>query len=188
MPRSSETATIRIARSADAAGIARVHVESWRTTYRGIVPDALLDNLSVEKRTERWKKMLEDAHAPETVFVATLPSSKGGEEIVGWATCGPERSGDPDYRGELGGIYLLKEFQRRGVGRRLVSCVAKRLLEMGFETMLLWVLTDNHPSRRFYERLGGVEHRRQPIEIGEATLEEIAYVWRDVRPLILSDG
>jgi GNAT superfamily N-acetyltransferase len=165
---------IREACSADAPAIARVHVDSWRTTYRGIVPDDYLAKLSCERRTSICMQILSDPNCREFHFVAE------GEcgQIVGIASGGPERTGDPDYVGELYGIYLLVEHQRKGIGRQLVRAVVDRLAQAGLRSMLVWVLTDN-ASRGFYEALGGQLLRYGQIEIGGVVFEKVAYGWRD---------
>ncbi len=170
---------IRPAWIGDADGIARVHVESWRTTYRGIVPDDYLTQLSVAAHVQRWRSSLQSHRAGWCTFVAedTLVG------IVGVAAGGPERTNDPVYAGELYAIYLLEDHQRRGVGRDLTAAVARQLADGGMRAMLLWVLAGN-PARRFYEALGGRVVRSQPIEIGGATLGEIAYGWTDTSSLI----
>lgn len=61
---------IREAGCADATGIARVHVESWRTTYGGLMPDAVLDGLAVEQRQETWKRLLCAESSNRCAFVA----------------------------------------------------------------------------------------------------------------------
>jgi ribosomal protein S18 acetylase RimI-like enzyme len=99
------------------------------------------------------------------------------DELVGFASGGRERAGEPGYAGELYAIYILDDFQRRGHGRELVRAVVAGLREMGLEDMIIWVLRDNQPARRFYERLGGVHVRTQPITIGSAILEEVSYGW-----------
>lgn len=170
--------TIREARPADAAGIARVHVESWRSTYRGLVPDAHLDGLSIEKREGAWGRALAALKPGEHYGVAEIADG----QIVGWVGGGPERGGDPVYCGELYGICLLASHQRRGIGRRLVAWIVDRLMAEGFNTMLLWALEEN-AACRFYEALGGTYLRRQPVEIGGQRLEKVAYGWRDIRPL-----
>ena len=159
----------------DAAGIARVHVASWRTTYRGIVPADYLAGLSAEQREEFWIRVLTNPEAERVVLVAEDESG----QIVGFASGGPERTGDPVYQGELYAIYLLATHQRRGIGRQLFQAVVEKLAEAGLTSMLLWVLADN-PSRTVYDRLGGEPVRTQRIEIGGATLEEVAYGWRDM--------
>lgn len=39
----------------DALAIAEVHVSSWRTTYRGLLPDSVLAAQSVEHRELAWR-------------------------------------------------------------------------------------------------------------------------------------
>jgi hypothetical protein len=56
--------------------------------------------------------------------------------------------------------------------------MAGALREMNLPDMIVWVLRDNAPARRFYERLGGKYVRSQPITIGTTTLEEVSYGWR----------
>lgn len=142
---------IRSANPSDAGSIAKVHVDAWRTTYAGIVPDKYLASLSHGNRESNWEEMLASDRPAHGIFVV---ETHGGE-VVGFANCGPERGSTPTYRGELYAIYLLEEYQRMGIGHRLVSAVAQRLLVDGLSSMLLWVLEDNHPARRFYESLGG---------------------------------
>lgn len=170
---------IRAANLDDAGAMARVHVDSWRTTYPGIVPAEYLAGLSYRKRELVWIDILAAGRPAESNFVAETDCG----EIVGFAGGGPKREGNPAYPGELYAVYLLEEYQRAGVGRRLVSAVARQLLADGFPSMLTWVLEDNCPARRFYEGLGGTEVGRQTITIGGADLVEVAYGWRDVTGL-----
>jgi GNAT superfamily N-acetyltransferase len=169
---------IRVAQPDDAAALARVHVDTWRTTYSGIVPDAHLASLSYEQREQRWRDSLAAPGADTCLYVATDDSGR----VIGFASGGPERTGDPTYQGELYAIYVLKEYQQRGIGRQLAAAVVNYLLRMGLQSMLIWVLTQN-PSRKFYEALGGQPVREQEIVIGGATLIEVAYGWQDIRPL-----
>jgi ribosomal protein S18 acetylase RimI-like enzyme len=183
--------TIRPAVPDDAFGIARVHVDAWRTTYPGIMPTKVLANLSYETRERVWRRNLETAGQDGTVlYVAertppdasdTAQSQVG--EIVGFAGGGPERSGDPDHAGEVYAIYVLEPYQRRGVGRQLFCAVTSRLAEAGMRSLLVWVAAQN-PSRRFYEALGGAPVRERQEESGGAPLDEVAYGWSDVAPLI----
>ena len=169
---------IREASEEDAVAIARIHVDSWRTTYPGIVPDDILAGLSYERREDAWRATLSNPDTQEAVFVA----EEVGGQIVGFASGGLERSGDPVYKGELYAIYLLQEYQGQGLGRELILTVVKRLLQEGFRSMLVWVLREN-PSRGFYEKLGGQYVREQLIDIGDAQLVEVAYGWPDIRAL-----
>ena len=115
---------IRVAVPEDAASIARVHVDSWRSTYPGIVPAEYLDGLSYRSRESHWKGLLTTDRPEMSYFVA---ETQGGD-IVGFANAGPEREGNRVYQGELYAIYILEEYQRMGLGRRLFSSVTRRLL------------------------------------------------------------
>jgi GNAT superfamily N-acetyltransferase len=169
---------IRPAQVADADAIARVHVDSWRTSYKGIVPDDVLAGLSVERRAQVWRTAMTDFRATQCLYVAE--SSKG---IVGFANGGYEREHHPAYRGELYAIYLLQSAQGQRVGQRLVQAVARHLSQLGLPNMLAWVLSEN-PARQFYEHLGAQYISEKPILIGTATLKEVAYGWSSLQTLV----
>jgi len=168
---------IRPAKVEDATAIARVHVASWQSTYLGMLPDEFLASLSEAGYAERWKRVI--GEGTSKVYVA---ENEG--KVVGFASGGRERAGEKGYAGELYAIYVIDAAQRRGLGRELVRATVTGLRELGLDDMIIWVLRDNQPARSFYERLGGVYVRAQPITIGPATLEEVSYGWRrldDVR-------
>jgi len=175
---------IRPAQISDAASIARVHVDSWRTTYPGIVPDSYLAGLSYEQRSSVWQRILSEAGVSEPNHVAVDDDGA----VVGFAGGGQERSGDPDYAGELYVLHMLEDSQRRGVGRRLVTSVASDLTRNGMRSMLVWVLEQNRPARRFYEALGGLAVREQDISIDKVTLAEVGYGWTDISTLAEAPG
>jgi GNAT superfamily N-acetyltransferase len=168
-------ASVRVAAVSDIEAIARVHISSWMTTYRNLMPDSVLDNLSFERRRDWWKSVI-DEHSQQ-VFVA-----EENDQIIGFTYFGTERENDPVYRGELYAIYLLSDHQRKGWGRLLVKATAQGLLDLGISNMLVWVLSAN-PARRFYEKLGGNFLRDKPVEIGGAALQESAFGWNDIRLL-----
>jgi len=164
---------VRPAEIGDAAAIARVHVASWRSTYRELLPDEFLASLDKAGYEDRWRRILEDGSS--RVYIAA-----DGREVVGFASGGPERAGESGYEGELYAIYLLRDAQRRGHGRRLVQAVVGGLRGLGLRDMIVWVLRDNASARAFYERLGGAYVRDQPITIGSTVLQEVSYGWRSL--------
>jgi GNAT superfamily N-acetyltransferase len=171
---------IRRAELKDAEAIGRVQVNSWRTTYRGIVPDAFLDTMTYAVYASRWHGRLSD---PSNRLVTYVACEDDGT-VFGFASGGVQRIEDMDFDGELYAIYLLQANQRCGAGRLLVQAVAQGLVGHGFKSMLVWVLEANEPARRFYERLGGVYAGVQSITIGGKELVEVAYGWRDLAGLI----
>jgi len=164
---------IRTASENDALAIGRVHVETWRSAYRDIVPSAYLDSLLPEERAVLWRTVLLDPSGARFVLVAT----DEGDGLIGFAAGGPERSAELKDRGELYALYVLPSHQRRGLGLALVQAVATRLASGGMLSMLLWVLEANAPARRFYGKLGGSVVRDRPIDVGGVTLTEVAYGW-----------
>lgn len=160
----------------DAEGMAKVHVDSWRTTYKDIVPDEFLNQLSYESRMNLWKNAIPNGH----VFVAE--NEEG--QIVGFSSGGKERTGNYEkYQGELYAIYLLKEYQGKGLGKMLVRSVIEDLEKLNINTMLVMVLEDNN-SRLFYENLGGKKIDDIEIEIGGKKLNELVYGWDDIQNIL----
>lgn len=148
-PAAPPAVAIRSATPADAAQIARVHVESWRTAYRGLVPQSILDGLSIERRAEFWSRRLLEPGETRT----WLGEQDG--EIVGFvATARPT---DPELTpdtAEVESIYLLAPSRGLGSGRRLMQRATRDLVERGFASAILWVFTANDRARRFYEAAG----------------------------------
>jgi len=166
---------IREATPDDIPGIARVHVDTWRTAYVDIVPAAHLASLSYEQRESRWREILAPLGDGRCHYVAE--NDEG--QIVGIATGGPERDGLPGYDGELYGLYVLAAYQRQRIGRALAQTAARHLAANGFTAMIIWVLKDNHKARAFYEAMGGQLAGEKLITIGGAELLEVAYGWPD---------
>ena len=171
-------AIIRPAEVNDSEGIAYVHVTAWQETYRGLMPEAVLEALSVERRARQWRETLQDV---ASAYHSTRVAESAGK-IVGFVNYGRERESDKEYAGELFAIYILKSFQRQGLGHLLVQNAANGLLGLNLASMLVWVLSSN-PYQKFYERLGGVYLREKTIQIGDAVLFEKAFGWKDIRAL-----
>jgi hypothetical protein len=169
---------IRPATLDDAEAIEHIRVETWRATYRGLLPDGLIDGLRSDpaQRRERLRRQPADQFS----FVA-----EDGGEVVGYAFGGPERANDPEYKGEVYAIYVLPAKQGKGLGRALIRGSVNELEAHGIGTLLIWVLRENTIGRRFYERLGGRIVREKPLEEfpGAADHIEIGYGWSDTSPL-----
>lgn len=164
---------IRQATTADIPDMARVHVDSWRETYAGIVPDEYLARLSYTDRAQNWEKGFAAAKPPWQTHVLTENGA-----IKGFVTAGAAREAEYGLTGELYAIYLLRSVQGGGWGRRLFKTAQNRLIEQGVRDMYLWVLADN-PTLGFYRHMGGVEIGRKMLNIGGKELEEIALCWKE---------
>ena len=167
---------VREATNKDISKIARVHVDTWQTTYRGIFSNEVIENLSYEKREKGWHQVFENAQKDGN-FTYVAENELG--QIVGFANAGIERSRNLVYRGELNAIYILKDYQKKGIGRELVRVVAARFSQTEIYSMLVWVLKDNSASC-FYQKLGGEKVDRKNIKRGKTELIAIAYGWKNI--------
>jgi GNAT superfamily N-acetyltransferase len=174
---------IRPATAHDAAGIAKVYVDAWRSAYAAILPHRGLLRMSYEQQTRYWSSAVRSRGAGQ-VIVATDPD----HDVVGSASFGPARFGDrpaagrfssEENVGEIYTLYVLPDFQERGIGRGLLAAAFASLVDKRCSCAFLWALRDN-PSRYFYERLGGkaVAERRDPM--WGCPLDQICYGWSDL--------
>ncbi len=142
-----EEVTFRIAKKDDIPEIARIHVESWQKSFPGIVPQGILDSMSIEKRTES----LIELSSQKEYQTIVAQNSKG--EIIGFADFGEARNKDFEFESELYAIYFLKEYQKRGIGSKLFRAVISEI-KKGSDSMYLEVLEIN-PYKNFYDKMGG---------------------------------
>lgn len=168
---------MRQARPEDAVAIARIEVETWRSTYPGMVPDRVLLGMSERRQAGSWAGLLRQR--PEDVWVAQNADGR----ILGFGNCGVQRDGTLDFAGEVYTLYVSEDAQGRGAGRELLLALFARLLNCGLGSALVWVVRAN-PARYFYERLGGRLALHRPIPVGGTMVEAVAYGWRDVAAAI----
>lgn len=165
---------IRPAQPEDALAVAGVHVRSWQAAYRGLLPDAYLDQLRAEDRAARYDFSAADPRKPFTVVAAE------GAEVLGFATTAPSRDEDhPDY-GELYALYADPKHWNRGVGVALIRAARARLAGFRHTSALLWLLAGNLRGERFYRADGwSPDGRERAQSVWGITVSEVRYV----RPL-----
>jgi GNAT superfamily N-acetyltransferase len=164
--------TIRRAELADAAGIAHVHIQSWKTTYVGRLEQDFLDNLEKtqgEGRLKLWKSILTRASEGERTLVA---EEKG--KVVAFVNFGPHRDLVPKSEGEIYAIYALKAAQGKGIGKKLFQRACADLKHFGFQTMSLWVMKGN-PTEGFYSHMGGSAEEEKLDRVGTKNITEVRY-------------
>ncbi|MDP9282048.1 MAG: GNAT family N-acetyltransferase, partial [Chloroflexota bacterium] len=157
----------------DADAIERVRTDTWRAAYRGLMPDALLDGLGYDA-TRRREFM---AALPPNQFVL-VAEDEGA--VAGFCIGGRSRAPEDRFRGEVYAIYVLPEQHGRGIGRAMLQAAARELVDRDLRSMIIWVLRENAPSRRFYERMGGVWIRDEVRDLDGVRVTESAYGWPDI--------
>lgn len=167
----SSTINIRFANEQDAEIIATIHVASWQKIYRGHIPDAVLDNISVKERYQMWHALIKN-----NVKILVIEKNK---KIVGFASLCASRDDDTNQKncGEISAIYLNPDVWHQGLGKQLCQRVFVELKKMGFNEVILWVLKENTQANRFYESIGFIatEDTKSVKYDNEVILNEIRY-------------
>lgn len=143
-----------------------VRLDTWRAAYRGLVPDAFLDDLAVTAELTAARTAM--AQDPDRALHVAVVSGA----VVGIAAAGPPRDDDLDPSGvtELGALYVLPDHWGRGIGRALLEAVLARLPR---PRQVLWVLEDNERSRAFYASCGFVPDGHRKVEDLGAPVAEV---------------
>ncbi|MFS0687786.1 GNAT family N-acetyltransferase [Sporosarcina sp. 179-K 8C2 HS] len=168
---------IRRAKLDDASGIAKVHVDCWRTTYKDIIPNDFLNNLSYEKRTVLWEGNI----ARKDNYVVIAENNEG--EIIGFADAWKRETNVVKNSGDLTSIYLLEEYQGRGIGKKLLKDLFLHFKQLGYEKIFVDVLEENK-TRFLYEYYGAKLVEAVQIKIGGKLLNELIYEWDNVDKVI----
>lgn len=158
---------IRQAVLQDAEAIAKIHVQSWQESYKGIIGQSFLDNISYEKRLEMRRKIL-NANDVMT-YVACNPQN----EIVAFCDRGPAHNCS-EAEWEIYAIYVLEKYKHQGIGKKLFEHAGKDL-----SSVIAWVLKENKTARRFYEGQGGQLIQKHAIKIGTQSLDEVCYFFKN---------
>jgi len=152
MPR-VDAAIVRSAGPADVEALAGISGRALNATYRGVVPDVVLDEW-IEGGPTSWRAAFENraSDSPNRAWVAERDGS-----VLGYATTVPARSHwlpPPDGAGELTNLYLDPDAIGTGLGRLLYEHAVTDLRQRGFDPLLVWAFRDNPLAGRFYERMG----------------------------------
>jgi ribosomal protein S18 acetylase RimI-like enzyme len=154
---------IRKARAADVAGIAEIHIASWRSAYRGILSDDLLDSLSISEREESWQALTIGGGKSWLTLVAVDDGA-----LIGFCALSlPSRDADAGERtAEIAALYVAPSFFRKGAGSAMIEAAVDQLRGQSWRHMTLWVLPENERALTFYAGHGfeveaGIEKREE---------------------------
>ncbi|WP_424185558.1 GNAT family N-acetyltransferase [Actinokineospora sp. G85] len=151
-------AAVRPATPDDAAEIARIQVETWRTGFADLLPALVLAGLDVDAAAEQWRATV--AQGPATVLVATE-----GDWVVGFCAAGPSPESESAAANDVpvpdaatvalvGSLLVEPRWGRRGHAGRLLATMAQRLRAGGATRGIAWVPVRNTASLEFYRRVG----------------------------------
>ena len=164
---------IRQAKAEDAAGIAKVHVDSWRSTYKDIMPAEFLRSLSYGNRTDLWKNNI----AVKEDYVVVAVTDEG--TILGFGTASKRATNTVEKSGDLTSIYLLEEYKGQGIGKMLLKELFLHFKQLDYERIFVEVLEANE-TKYFYEYYGAELIKTVDIKIEGNILKELIYEWRNI--------
>ncbi|TGE38154.1 GNAT family N-acetyltransferase [Desulfosporosinus fructosivorans] len=162
---------IRKATIDDVKDISRIYALSWKFAYKGIIPQAYLDEL----KEDHWESVFVD-WIKDNVLTAEIVFENG--KPIGCVAYGKSRDKSLPDCGEIVSLYLLPEYFGKGYGNKLLDSALSDLKESGYESIYLWVLKDNPRARRFYEKNGiRCNNDEYVLEIMGEQLIDVRYVY-----------
>lgn len=165
---------VRSAKFNDAAAIARVHEETWLSTYQGIIPHLFLQRLIARRDTRWWGRLIKRSN--NRIYVLTFNG-----QVQGYVTYGASRNPRRASIGEIYELYLSPTYQGLGFGKQLFLAAYNDLKNDGRRSLLVWALSENELACGFYSRLGGRRCGSSPERYGDTTLHRVAFLWEPVR-------
>lgn len=163
---------IREALISDVPQISKVHIDSWKITYKNLLPETILEKLSYDNSEHLWAKILIHPLSNAKIYVALY-----NDKIVGF--CSVEALQE---KGKIHALYILPEYQRLRIGSHLLFKSIDFLETMGCKNIELGVLPGN-PSMGFYQKLCGENAEIRPIDISDYKAEEQIIRWKSIKAL-----
>jgi GNAT superfamily N-acetyltransferase len=157
----------------DCSQVAKIHTDSWRFAYQGIIDQIFLDQIDVVKREENWRRGVE-ANDPNIIRLVAVEKNS----VVGFAVGGENRTKElaPNSQAELWAIYTDPNKIRTGAGTQLMQVFSQALINLNLHSFCVWALADNHIARNFYQKNGGVQlEQLNHIQIGTQNLVEVGF-------------
>lgn len=162
--------TIREALPQDAGKISEIYAASWKHAYRGLIPQAYLDNL----RNDYWSAAFLEWIEGEKISVSLVCVEN---RPVGAVAYGKSRWNEEEAMGEIISIYIHPDWVSKGYGTKLIRHALARLKKQGYRQCCLWAIQDNLPARRFYEKNGfHCDQREHKMEIMGQTITDVHFV------------
>jgi GNAT superfamily N-acetyltransferase len=167
---------LRLACPADEAAVARLHADSWRSAYRGILRDEFLDGAVVADRRDLWRTRFAQLDRADQLI---LVSEEQGD-IQGFACA--FFGADSEWGTMLDNLHVVPGSKGSGLGRGLMLAIAEHLQRSEHPPLLhLWVYAGNVRARGFYEAMGGIcTGSVTELAPDGSPVNVLRYAWRDL--------
>ncbi len=165
------TIIIRNVKEKDIPSIAEIQVNGWKTAYKGIIDDVVLNTMNKDDKIERFKSN----YKKNGFIVAEFKN-----EVVGFCRYVESNEFTPDMQNidcEITALYVKPDLKYNGIGTKLFQFVVNEFKNQSKSKMILWCLKDNESSKKFYTKMGGKIIKERVIEIGEKSYCEVGFMY-----------
>ena len=153
----------------DIPSVAEIQVDGWKTAYKGIIDDIILNSMNKDEKIERFK-----SNYQKNGFIVAEFENK----VVGFCRYSDNNEFTPNISNidcELLALYVKPNLKYNGIGTKLFQFVINEFKSKNKTKMILWCLKNNEPSKKFYTKMGGKIIKERRIEIGEKEYLEVGF-------------
>ena len=153
----------------DIPSVAEIQVDGWKTAYKGIIDDIILNSMNKDEKIERFK-----SNYQKNGFIVAEFENK----VVGFCRYSDNNEFTPDIQDtdcEITALYVKSDLKYNGLGTKLFQFVINEFKTKNKTKMILWCLKNNEPSKKFYTKMGGKIIKERTIEIGEKEYLEVGF-------------
>lgn len=166
---------IRKATLEDVEDISNIYALSWKSAYKGIVPQKYLDELKCDFWVSSFQNWINNSiFTTQLIFENDMP--------IGCIAYGNARDDKFANWGEIVSIYLLPDYFRKGYGQKLLKTALIDMKTNGYKNCYLWVLKENSSARYFYESNGFICNNDEcTCEIMKKQLVDVRYILTNIK-------
>lgn len=166
-----ENIIIRNIREEDIPSVVDIQINGWKTAYKGIIDDNILNSMNRDERIEKRKK----DYKQNGFIVAELD-----KEVVGFCRYIDSNEFTQDMSNvdcELLALYVKPNLKYNGIGKKLFQFVTNEFKSKNKTKMIVWCLKDNEPSKKFYKKMGGEIVKERLFEIEKKDYYEVGFLY-----------
>lgn len=156
---------IRRAETSDSETMAEIHRRSWLAAYSELIPMEAIAKVNAG-RSSLWERLLHESPPRASYYLAELDGMPTGMIVFG-----NPREESPEHTAEIHSLYLLPEYQHRGIGSALIGFAVNELRRQGYSSVYLWVLAENRNAIACYEKNGFHPDGSREAVIGKTVAE-----------------
>lgn len=161
---------IRLASENDCDILSRLKRDIWETSYRGIYPDDKIDNFDFDKNRNSFLKIV---YNPDIELYVVEDEGK----LIGYMDFGVPFRPFGEYKQEIGLLYVLKQYQGKGIGRELFNLAFDKIKQNGYDEFFISCNKYNLAARSFYEKMGGkIIHVDEDNE--DKSIPQVKYLYK----------